>query len=68
MWTQLKVNDFFKKQTAAPPYFMQEQRKPLEYAISKDMTKESIAGQARKVKAKKEEKYKDDEFLYKLMP
>ena len=47
---------------------MQEQRKPLEYAISKDMTKESIAGQARKVKAKKEEKYKDDEFLYKLMP
>lgn len=53
MWTQLKVNDFFKKQTAAPPYFMQEQRKPIEYAISKDITKESIAGQTRKIKAKK---------------
>jgi hypothetical protein len=54
VWTQLKVNDFYKKQTTAPTYFMQEQRKPFESILSKDMTKESFQGQARKVKPKKE--------------
>jgi hypothetical protein len=42
VWTQLKVNEFYKKQAAAPVYFLQEQRKPFEAFVSKDITKESI--------------------------
>jgi hypothetical protein len=38
MWTQLKVNDFYKKQTSAPIYFLQEKRKIIEFA-SKELVK-----------------------------
>jgi hypothetical protein len=65
VWTQLKLNDYYKKQPVAPVYFLQEQRKPIESFPSKDLTKEPST---RKSKAKKEEIYKDDDFLFKVMP
>ncbi len=66
VWTQLKLNDYYKKQSAAPVYFLQEQRKAIEASPSKDLTKDSST--TRKSKAKKEERYKDDDFLFKVMP
>jgi hypothetical protein len=59
VWTQLKLNDYYKKQTAAPVYFLQEQRKAIEPSPSKELTKDS-SPTTRRSKAKKEEKNKDD--------
>ena len=67
VWTQLKVNDFFKKQTPAPIYFLQEKRKHTE-PTSKELAKETTRDSSRRIKPKKEEKPKDDEYLYKIMP
>ncbi len=49
MWTQLKNNDFFKKQTPAPLFFLQEKRKRTEASKeAKDEPRESHKSKGKK--------------------